>query len=73
MLVFSGFFMRLTEVPSHLMFLCYLSYFRYAFGGAMFAVYGNGRPQLECTEPFCMYKSPNKFLHDMGLNDESFW
>ncbi|XP_034256947.1 ATP-binding cassette sub-family G member 4-like [Thrips palmi] len=72
-LLFSGFFVNFNTIPPYLQWLSYLSYVRYGFEGAMVSVYGLDRQKLHCSEPYCHYKSPKKFLMDMDMADANFW
>lgn len=72
-LLFSGFFVNFSTIPSYLSWLSYLSYVRYGFEGAMLAVYGFDRKKLSCSVPYCHYRTPTKFLMDMDMADASFW
>ncbi|XP_063235130.1 ATP-binding cassette sub-family G member 1-like isoform X2 [Bacillus rossius redtenbacheri] len=71
MLLFSGFFMRLGEMPWLVRGLAHLSYYRYAFEAAMLTTYGYGRAGLDCSQPYCQYRSPDKLLQDMGMENAS--
>lgn len=73
MFLFSGFFILLSDLPPCLEWLAYISYFRYPFEGLMLAVYGNDRPNLKCSLPYCYYKSPAKFLQDLDLVQGNYW
>ncbi|KAK6640242.1 hypothetical protein RUM44_011928 [Polyplax serrata] len=73
MFLFSGFFILLSDLPPCLGWLSYVSYFRYPFEGLMLAIYGNGRPHLKCSLPYCHYKNPAKYLNDLDLGGGDFW
>lgn len=73
MFLFSGFFILLSDLPPCLGWLSYVSYFRYPFEGLMLAIYGNGRPYLKCSLPYCHYKNPAKYLQDLDLGDGDYW
>lgn len=66
-LIFSGFFIRYRELFDCLKPLTYVSYFRYAYEGAINAIYAYDRPDLECTAPFCYFKSVKKFLQFLDM------
>lgn len=51
----------------------YVSYVRFGFEGAMISVYGYQREKLECTEIYCHFRSPEKFLKEMSMTDANFW
>lgn len=72
-ILFSGFFVNFNAMPAYLSYLPYVSYVRYGFEGAMISVYGYNRKSLKCSEDFCMYKSPRKFLMDMSMDKAVYW
>nr|CAD7452634.1 unnamed protein product [Timema tahoe] len=72
MFMFSGFFMHLSDIPFYLRWLSRVSYFRYAFEAAMLSMYGFERENLDCSVPYCHYKSPTKLLEDMGMAHSSY-
>jgi hypothetical protein len=69
LVLFSGFFLNLQDVPIWLSWLNDVSYFRYSFEGMMLSVYGYNRPDLECSEVDCYFKSPLKFLQQFQMAD----
>ena len=69
LVIFSGFFLNLRDVPKWLRWLTDVSYFRYAFEGLALSVYGYNRPNLKCSEPYCYFKSPLKFLQEFEMAD----
>lgn len=71
--LFSGFFINFNAMPSYLQWLTYVSYVRYGFEGAMFSVYGFDRNKLECSEAYCHFRSPQKFLEEMSMDNANFW
>ncbi|EFN78564.1 ATP-binding cassette sub-family G member 4 [Harpegnathos saltator] len=71
--LFSGFFINFDAVPRYLKFLSYVSYVRYGFEGAMISVYGYNRAKLKCSESYCHYKSPTKFLEQMSMQNAVYW
>ncbi|KAF0306025.1 ATP-binding cassette sub-family G member 4 [Amphibalanus amphitrite] len=72
-ILFSGFFLTLNAIPVYLSWISYLSYARYSFEGLMLAVYGNGRGDMHCSQPYCHFRSPEKFLKEMDMLDSSYW
>jgi hypothetical protein len=64
--------LTLQNVPNWLRWLTHISYFRYAFEGSMQCVYGYNRPSLKCSEPYCYFKSPQKFLENFEMADSVF-
>lgn len=71
--LFSGFFVNFNAIPSYLRWLPYFSYVRYGFEGAMLAVYGYGREKLNCSEAYCHFRIPSKFLDEMSMEHADFW
>ncbi|XP_060652214.1 ATP-binding cassette sub-family G member 4 isoform X2 [Drosophila nasuta] len=71
-LLFSGFFIRMSELSWFMRPLCDVSYFRYIFEGLMRAIYAYDRGELPCHEDFCYYKSSEKFLKDFGMQGDYF-
>ena len=65
-ILFSGFFLTLDAIPVYLSWVSYLSYSRYSFEGLMLSVYGNGREAMHCSQPYCHFRSPEKFLKVTG-------
>ncbi|KYN17092.1 ATP-binding cassette sub-family G member 4 [Trachymyrmex cornetzi] len=72
-ILFSGFFVNFNAVPKYLKFLSYVSYVRYGFEGAMISVYGYNRAKLKCSEYYCHFKSPTKFLEQMAMENAIYW
>lgn len=71
--LFSGFFVNFNAIPEYFQWLTYLSYVRYGFEGAMISVYGNDRAKLHCSEAYCHFRSPQKFLEEMTMDNANFW
>lgn len=71
--LFSGFFINFNAIPTYLKFLAYVSYCRYGFEGAMVTVYGYNRAKLKCSQAYCHYKSPQKFLEQMSMEKAVYW
>ncbi|XP_069686168.1 ATP-binding cassette sub-family G member 1-like [Periplaneta americana] len=72
MLLFSGFYVRLNDVPGYLAWFTHVSSFRYSFEGGMVAIYGNNRSKLECSQPYCHYRNPSKILDDFNISDATY-
>ncbi|XP_023722130.1 ATP-binding cassette sub-family G member 1 isoform X2 [Cryptotermes secundus] len=73
MLIFSGFYLRLQDMQVFLQWLSYVAYFRYAFEALMQSVYGYDRPYLKCSEAYCHFKSPRKYLEEFDMEDANYW
>ncbi|XP_069686819.1 ATP-binding cassette sub-family G member 4-like [Periplaneta americana] len=72
MMLFSGFYIRLEDVPYGLKWLTYVSYTRYIFEGGLVSLYGDNRPKLDCSKPYCHYRTPSKILEDFGMSDATY-
>ncbi|XP_060531867.1 ATP-binding cassette sub-family G member 1-like [Cylas formicarius] len=64
-----GFCIRLYDTPLVFRWLFAISYFRAAFQGIVYSVYGLNRGKLFCPEDevYCHYEDPNKFLKEMDI------
>ncbi|XP_065563370.1 ATP-binding cassette subfamily G member 4-like isoform X1 [Artemia franciscana] len=67
LLLFSGFFVTLEDIPYYLQWVSYITYVRYGFEGSLLAIYGNDRPMLNCNESYCHYRAPVKILDQLGV------
>ncbi|KAL1139409.1 hypothetical protein AAG570_006393 [Ranatra chinensis] len=72
-LLFSGFFVNFSTIPWYMQWVTYVSYIRYGFEGCMIAIYGGNRSKLHCSEPYCHFRSPSKFLEEMDMAGAEFW
>lgn len=74
MMMFAGFGVTLRDLPSYLRWGSYISYLRYGLEGMVGAIYGLGRPVLECPEDdYCHYKYPEKLLQEIAMSGDQFW
>ena len=69
--LFSGFFVTLNTVPAYLRWVSWVSYARYSFQSTLTAVYGFDRDYLKCSEAYCHFKNPKKFLETLDAVDIS--
>ncbi|KAG8303008.1 hypothetical protein J6590_108194 [Homalodisca vitripennis] len=73
MMMFSGFGVRITDIPSYLQWGTTFSYLRYSLEGYVAAIYEN-RTTLPCDHKlYCHYRYPRKFLEDVAMPDDQFW
>lgn len=72
-ILFSGFFVNFDTIPGYLQWVTYISYVRYGFEGAMVSIYGMDRAKLQCSEIYCHFRSPKKFLEEMSMDKAEFW
>ncbi|XP_003396323.2 ATP-binding cassette sub-family G member 4 isoform X1 [Bombus terrestris] len=73
MILFAGFFLKFTEVPSFLQPLCSTSFFRYGFEGMLQAIYDGNRENLRCDEIYCPLRSPKKILEEIDMPAISYY
>ena len=72
-LLFSGFFVNLSAIPSYMSWIAWISYMRYSFEGSMVAIYGYNRPPLSCSQLFCPFTDPSKFLEQFDMANSSYF
>ncbi|EFN72387.1 ATP-binding cassette sub-family G member 4 [Camponotus floridanus] len=76
LMMFSGFGVSIRDLPYYLKWGSHISYLRYGLEGFIGAIYGLGRPILDCKEKgelYCHYRYPSKFLSDIALKGDQFW
>lgn len=74
-LLFAGFLVFLSHMPSPLKWVADLNYMRYALEGLSLSIYGYGREQLECprSEIYCHFRVPATLLSEVGMEDGRYW
>lgn len=72
-LIFSGFFVHLTDASPSLHWLFYISYLRYAVEGSIDAIFGYNRPKLQCNEIYCHFQIPAKFIREVDMHRNDFY
>ncbi len=72
-LLFSGFFVTFDTIPPYLRWLSYAAYVRYGFEGTLLAIYGFQRPNMRCSQPYCHFRSPVKFLEEFDVAQAHYW
>lgn len=73
MFLISGFFVHLNDLSPYLHWLSYISIFRYGLEAAALTVFGMNRDILECSEDYCHFRTPTKFLEEMGMENGNYW
>ncbi|XP_034243636.1 ATP-binding cassette sub-family G member 1-like [Thrips palmi] len=73
LVLFSGFFLHIPDIPSLLRWLSYVSNFRYGFEGLAVAIYGMDRKPMNCAIPYCHWRRPSKILEDVGMLHSNYW
>nr|QST15000.1 ABCG1-2 protein [Diaphanosoma celebensis] len=71
--LFSGFFVTFAAIPVYFRWIASVVYVSYAFEGTMQSIYGYGRPDMECTEDYCHFRSPAKYLNVYGIRESVYW
>lgn len=71
-ILFSGFFVLVTDAPLKFQWLFHISYFKYALHASMQSVYGFDRGRLPCGLEYCHYRLPAKFLEEIGMDNGDF-
>ncbi|GLV37366.1 uncharacterized protein CBL_10667 [Carabus blaptoides fortunei] len=69
---FSGFFVHLNDAPFFLKWLFHLSFMKYGFEGIVHAIFGYNRGKLDCTEDYCHFVYPDKFIDQVGMTDAQY-
>lgn len=70
MVLFSGFFSKLSDIPWYLSWLTYVSFTRYSFEGTMIAIFGLDRPKMKCNQIYCHFRKPKDFLENFSLTGD---
>ncbi|PSN48087.1 ATP-binding cassette sub-family G member 4 [Blattella germanica] len=73
MLLFSGFYLRIQDMHIAIHWLSYVSFFRHGFEAMMECVYGYNRPRLRCSEAYCHFRNPQKYLEEFGMENGTYW
>ncbi|XP_050321240.1 ATP-binding cassette sub-family G member 1 [Bactrocera neohumeralis] len=71
-MIFSGFFIRIHELSDIFRPLCDISFYRYTMEAFIQAIYGYGRPDLQCHKEFCYFKSPSKLLKELDMEADLY-
>ncbi|KAJ8687963.1 hypothetical protein QAD02_023758 [Eretmocerus hayati] len=71
--MFSGFFVHLSDAHPYLRWLFHISYCKYAFEAAVIAIYGYDRPRMKCSKDYCHYSSPRQFLKAVDMKYTDYW
>ncbi|RZF39658.1 hypothetical protein LSTR_LSTR001179 [Laodelphax striatellus] len=65
----SGFFLQPKDLSATFKTLSCVSFFKYAFEAVAVSAFGYDRGRLPCSQPYCHYRNPAKFLADIGVED----
>jgi hypothetical protein len=72
-LLVSGFMLKFNAIPSYLSWITYLSFLHYGFEGSMLTIYDRERPPLSCSQSYCHFRYPVKFLEQFDLTQSSYF
>lgn len=72
MMMFSGFGVRIVDIPKSLQWGTTFSYLRYSLEGYISAIYSD-RPTLQCDVLYCHYKFTRTFLKEINMPDDRLW
>jgi ATP-binding cassette subfamily G (WHITE) protein 1 len=72
-MMFSGFNATFDSIPYYLKWLSYVSLFRHSFEGSMLSIYGFGRPFLDCSQFYCQFRNPQRFLEEFNMDQNSYY
>lgn len=71
-LIFSGFFIHLTDAHEVLHWLFHISFLKYALEGATLAIFGYDRSKMECNRLFCEFVWPKKFMKTIDMHNGNY-
>lgn len=72
-LLYSGFFIKYSELPIAYRPLYAASFLRFGFEGSLNAIYGFDRPALICESDVCLMTRPEKFLRLLEMDGGLYW
>ncbi|XP_030383367.1 ATP-binding cassette sub-family G member 1 [Scaptodrosophila lebanonensis] len=71
-LQFSGFFLYRRDAPSYLRWMFDVSFLKYSLDGAVLAIFGYGREQLQCDVMYCHFSRPKFILKDFDFAEANY-
>lgn len=71
-LIFSGFFIHLSDAQPILQWLFHISFLKYALEGASLAIFGYDRPKMNCDQLFCQFVLPKKFMKTVDMHNGDY-
>lgn len=69
-LIFSGFFVHMRDAHPAMRWLFHISFLHYGLEALVHVVFGFGRPKLHCSEIYCHFVYPQRFLDQLDMNNE---
>lgn len=70
--IFSGFFLRYSDAPFIFRWMFHISFLKHGLVGLVFAVFGMDRPKMPCSDIYCHYTVPKKFVDDVQMTNEKY-
>lgn len=67
-LIFSGFFIHVSDAHPVMHWLFHISFLKYALEGASLAIFGYDRPKMNCDETYCHFVLPKKFMRTIDMD-----
>lgn len=71
-LLFCGFFIPMSTIPSYLQWLAYCSYARYTFQSVVLTIYSMDRPFLYCNKTICPFEDPKEIIKELDMEGELY-
>lgn len=71
-LIFSGFFIHLSDAHPIMHWLFHISFLKYALEGASLAIFGYDRPKMDCDQLFCQFVLPKKFMKTVDMHNGDY-
>ncbi|XP_063235826.1 ATP-binding cassette sub-family G member 1-like [Bacillus rossius redtenbacheri] len=68
-----GFNLFYRDIPWSLRWMFHISYFRAAFQGCIYSMYGYNRSTLDCEVFYCQLKFPSKILEELDVGTVDVW
>lgn len=72
--IFSGFFVQLYDAHPLLQWMFHISFLKYAFEGAVLAIFGYDRGKLPCEkQDYCHFVHPERFIKEMDMDQSQYY
>lgn len=70
--IFSGFFVQLNDAHPLMRWVFHVSYIKYGYEGLMLSIFGYDRGKLPCSQDYCHFVYPKKYLDVMDMEEAVF-
>ena len=67
--LFGGFFIMTKDIPPIMVWLFETTYLYHALDGSGSLILGFNRTKLRCSEMYCHFQDPEKFMNFIGLSE----